>query len=287
MGKVDALSRREDHTQGVEDDNKGVIVIPPEQIRHTLLICNEGDDIKKKVKEAMALMTSSEVKKLCEDLKICEVKEGILFDENDKLFVPDNEELRMHIIQMHHDTPVAGHPGTEKTLELLQRSYVWPSMAKHVKDYVSRCDRCARMKGSNKAPTGKLKPLEVPSTPWEESSADFITDLPESRGFDSILVVVDRFSKEVEFIPCNKAVTALDTARLYLTHVWKSHGLPRSMVEDRGPQFAAQVMKDLFKCLGITPKLSTAHHPQTDGQTERMNRDLQQSLRLFSYLITR
>jgi hypothetical protein len=125
-------------------------------------------------------------------------------------------------------------------------------------------------------------PLELPDIPWAEVTADFTTDLPLSKGFDSILVVVDQFSKEVEFIPCNKTTTALDTARLYLHNVWKNHGLPSSIVSDRGPQFASQVMRDLCKRLGIQPKLSTAFHPQTDGQTERMNRDLQQYLRLFT-----
>ena len=83
--------------------------------------------------------------------------------------------------------------------------------------------------------------------PWVDVSADFITDLPLSHGFDSILTVVDQFSKETEFIPCNKTATALDTAKLYLFHVWKDHGLPRTIISDRGPQFASQVMTDLCK----------------------------------------
>ena len=107
--------------------------------------------------------------------------------------------------------------------------------------------------------------------PWVDVSADFITDLPLSNGFDSILMVVDWFSKETEFIPCNKTATALDTAKLYLFHVWKDHGLPHTIVSDRGPQFASQLMMDLCKRLSISPKLSTAHHPQMDGQTEVMN----------------
>ena len=117
--------------------------------------------------------------------------------------------------------------------------------------------------------------------PWVDVSVDFITDLPLSNGFDSILTVIDRLSKETEFIPCNKTVMALDTAKLYLFHVWKDHGLPRTIISDRGPQFASQVMTDLCKRLGISPKLSMAHHPQTDGQTEVMNREVQQYLRLF------
>jgi transposase InsO family protein len=148
-------------------------------------------------------------------------------------------------------------------------------MSTFVKEYTNRCERCARMKPLNLAPQGKLRPRELPDIPWTEVTADFTTDLPLSNGFDSNLVVVDRFSKELEFIPCNKTTTALDTARLYLHNVWRNYGLPSSIASDRGPQLASQVMRDLCKQLGIQPKLSTAFHPQTDGQTERMNRDLQ------------
>ena len=112
-------------------------------------------------------------------------------------------------------------------------------------------------------------------------STDFITDLPLSNGFNSILMVVDCFSKETKFILCNKTATALDTAKLYLFHVWKDHGLPHTIVSDQGPQFASQVMMDLCKQLSISPKLSTAHHPQTDGQMEVMNREVQQYLWLL------
>ena len=130
-------------------------------------------------------------------------------------------------------------------------------------------------------PASSAVPLQPSTMPWVDISADFITDLLLSNGFDSILTVVDRFSKETEFIPCNKTAMALDTAKLYLFHVWKDHGLPHTIISDRGPQFALQVMADLCKRLGISPKLSTAHHPQTDGQTEVMNREVQQYLQLF------
>ena len=96
-------------------------------------------------------------------------------------------------------------------------------------------------------PAGAAVPLQPSTMPWVDVSADFITDLPLSHGFDSILTVVDHFSKETEFILCNKTATALDTAKLYLFHVWKDHGLPRTIVSHRGPQFASQVMMDLCK----------------------------------------
>ena len=171
----------------------------------------------------------------------------------------------MEIVWLHHDTPLAGLPGQEKTLEFLERSYFWPGMTTYVKNYVSQCDWCAHFKGSNTAPPGKLQPLDIPNMPWVDISIDFITDLTLSNQYDSILVVVDHFSKKVEFIPCNKTDTALEMAKLYLFHVWKNHGLPCTIVSNHGPQFALQVMKDLCKHLRINPKLSTAHHPQTDG----------------------
>ena len=155
-------------------------------------------------------------------------------------------------------------------------------MTLFIKDYISRCDRYARFKGINQAPSGTLNPLEAPHIPWVDVTADFTMDLPISNGYNSILVVVDWFSKEVEFIPITKTVTTLETAKLYLFNMWKNHGLPYSIVSDQGPQFASQVMKDLCKCLGITPKLSTVHYLQTNRQTEHINQDLQQYVCLFT-----
>ncbi len=284
MGKADALSRREDHADGIENDNAGVLVIPPDRVLRVteVTLATDSDVILAKIKNIVNLLTESDVTRLCEKHALHTKDDQLLYDEHDKIYVPDDHDLRLEIVRLHHDTPVAGHPGSEKTIDLVQRSYMWPGMSTFIKEYVTRCERCARCKPSNLAPPGKLRPLDLPNMPWIEVTTDFTTDLPLSRGFDTILVVVDRFSKEVEFIPCNKTVTALDTARLYLHNVWKNHGLPRSIVSDRGPQFASQVMTDLCKRLGIQPKLSTAFHPQTDGQTERMNRDLQQFLRLFT-----
>ena len=149
-----------------------------------------------------------------------------------RLYVPKSNLLQMEVIQKHHDSPVAGHPGYKKTLDLLQHNYYWPGMATTVKEYVARCNTCQRFKGSNAAPAGLLHPLETPSLPWEHISADFITDLPLSHGFDAILMVVDRFSKEVELIPCTKTRSALDMAKLFMHNVWRHHRLPCSITLD-------------------------------------------------------
>ena len=250
-------------------------MISPEQIRALT------PDLKTMIFDALVTQTETEVYHLCKEKGICKEQDGFLYDSSSRMYVPDDDSLRMKVIASHHDSPVAGHPGYQKTQELIEHHYYWPDLSTDIKSYVSRCDRCTRFKGSNTKPAGTAVPLQPSTMPWVDVSTDFITDLPLSHGYDSILTVVDRFSKETEFIPCNKTDTALDTAKLYLFHVWKDHGLPHTIISDRGLQFASQVMTDLCKRLGIAPKLSTAHHPQTDGQTEVMNREVQQYLRLF------
>jgi len=124
-------------------------------------------------------------------------------------------------------------------------------------------------------------PNSIPEKPWIYISADFITKLPLAQGYDLILVVVDRLTKMVHFIPTTEKTSAEGLARLFRDNVWKLHGLSESIISDRGPQFAAGLMRELNEMLGIKSKLSTAFHPQTDGQTERVNQELEQYLRIF------
>ena len=110
---------------------------------------------------------------------------------------------------------------------------------------------------------------------------DFITDLPVSQGFDSLFVVVDRLSKATIIVPCNKTITAEETAKLYMNHVWRHTGLPQQVISDRGPQFASQVMQEVWNKQGVRSTMSTVFHPQTDGETERVNQELEQYRRVF------
>ena len=214
---------------------------------------------------------------------ICKEHDGTLTDNLGRLYVPESNLLWMEVIQKHHDSLVARHPGYEKMLDLLQCNYYWPGMATTVKEYITRCDTCQRFKGSNMAPAGLLHLLETLSLLWEHISANFITDLPLSHGFDAILMVIDRFSKEGELIPCTKTCSALDTAKLFMHNMCKHHGLPRSITSDRGPQFAAQVMQEINKALGIATKLSTSFHLQMDGQTEIVNKEVQKFLQIYCF----
>jgi len=124
-------------------------------------------------------------------------------------------------------------------------------------------------------------PNTIPEKPWSHISADFITKLPLAQGYDAILVVCDRFSKMAHFIATTEKTSAERLTKLFRDQVWKLHGLPESIVSDRGVQFVAGIMKELNNLLGIQTKLSTAYHPQMDGQTERVNQELEQYLRVF------
>ena len=116
---------------------------------------------------------------------------------------------------------------------------------------------------------------------WEIITMDFITDLPTSKGYDSLLVVVDHLSKAVILAPCNKTITAEETSQLYIDHIWKRTDLPKKVISDRGPQFTSKVMREIWEKLGVKSSLSTAFHLQTDGETERVNQELEQYLRIF------
>ena len=147
--------------------------------------------------------------------------------------------------------------------------------------YVEGCDLCQRMKNRTEEPVGKLKLSEVPQKMWSHLTVDFITKLLVVAGKDAILVVCDRLSKMMHFVATTEGTSAERLARLFRDNVWKLHGLLESVVSDRGPQFAVELTKELNRMLEIRIKLSTAFHPQTDGQTEQMNQELEQYLRLF------
>jgi len=150
-----------------------------------------------------------------------------------------------------------------------------------VKQYVEGCDTCQCNKNCTEQPAGKLMPNSIPEKLWMHILVDFITKLPLVQGYDSILVVVDWLTKMVHFIPTTEKTSAEGLARLFRDNVWKLHGLPESIISDRGPQFAAGLMRELNRMLEIESKLLMAFHPQTDGQTERVNQELEQYLRMF------
>ena len=215
----------------------------------------------------------------------CSERDGRLYVQ-DRLFVPDNDPLRLWLLRSCHDNAAAGHPGRAKTYEILSRTYYWPYMNQTVRRYVRNCHTCSRSKASRLPYQGLLRPLETPTRRWEDIAVDFIVDLPKSRSETTgqicrnIMVVTDRLSKQRHFIGCG-STEAKYTARLFLHHVWKHHGLPRTIVSDRGTQFTSRLWQRICQRLGISTKLSTAFHPETDGQSENSNQILEQYLRSY------
>jgi len=154
-------------------------------------------------------------------------------------------------------------------------------MSRYVGQYVHTCDLCLRTKPIRQALVGELHPLQIPDLRWDTLSVDFVVELLLSSGHDAVMTVVDSVSKRAHFIPTHTTVTAEGAAWLFLHQVWKLHGLPKYVVSDRGPQFVARFTRELYRLLGIKLASSTAWHPQTNGQTEHVNQELDQYLQLF------
>ena len=201
---------------------------------------------------------------------------------HDRYFVPNTNDLRLLITRQVHDHPTAGHPGRRKTYLLAKRHYWWPGMKDFIHHFVDSCDTCQRTKSRRHLPFGHLKSLPVPPYPWTSISMDLIEHLPTSNGYNSILVIVDRLTKMAIFVPTTTSLTAEELARLYVHHVFSKHGVPTSIISDRGSEFTSEFWRSFTKLLDIDLHLSTAFHPETDGQTERVNQVLEQYLRLYS-----
>jgi hypothetical protein len=169
-----------------------------------------------------------------------------------------------------HDGPLAGHGGAKRTTTFFKKSYYWPNLKEDAEEYVKICLTCQQNRVLNNKQAGLLRPLPILEGPWESVSMDFMVSLPPSKGFDAIMVVVDRFSKMAHFIPTKDSATAQEMGRLFFTHVFKHHGLPKDIVSDRDPKFTSKFWRALWKRMGSELKMSTAFRPQTDGQTERV-----------------
>ncbi|KAE8734320.1 hypothetical protein F3Y22_tig00000773pilonHSYRG00160 [Hibiscus syriacus] len=206
---------------------------------------------------------------------------GLLYARGHRLYVPQFEGLRKELMKECHDSKWAGHPGIHRTLALITDHYYWPHMGDDVEAYVKTCLVCQQDKIEQKKPAGLLQPLPIPERPWESLSMDFIVGLPVTDGFSSIMVVIDRFSKYGTFIPASKVCPAEEAARLFLKHVVKYWGVPKTIISDRDTRFTGRFWKELFKLMGSSLNFSTSVHPQTDGQTERVNALVETYLRHY------
>jgi hypothetical protein len=208
-----------------------------------------------------------------------DVKEGRLW-KNGRLWVPDDKSLRTRIIRECHDSPLGGHLGREKTIGLIAKYFVWTNLAKDVDTYVSTCDQCQRNKPSQQKTAGTLMPIPSPTEPGHTWTMDLITGLPPSAaGNDAIVVWVCKLTKLRHYTACKTAIDAPTLATLFMRDIVRLHGLPRSIISDRDPRFTAHFWKAFWGTLGTTLNMSTAFHPQSDGQTENANKTLEIMLR--------
>lgn len=200
----------------------------------------------------------------------------------DQVVVPDSPQVKNRIMREMHDGRYAGHSGITKTLERIARVFYWPDMRDDVKLYVRMCDACQRNKPSTQKKYGLLQPLPVPGYRWASVSCDMVVKLPLSAGkYDSILTFVDRLSKMVHLVPTSEKLTAQEFAELFEREVIRLHGVPEDLVTDRGTQFNNNFWREVMNLLGMTMRMSSAYHPQTDGQTERYNRVIEEMLRAY------
>jgi hypothetical protein len=179
-----------------------------------------------------------------------------------------------------HLSKFSMHPGSNKMYHDLKPLYWWIRMKREIAMYVSECDTCQRIKASHLKSVGALQPLSIPSWKWDDISMDFIVGLPNtSRHHDSIWVIVDRLTKVAHFLLVHTTNKAQKYAELYIEKIVCLHGIPSTIVSNSGTQFVARFWEQLQECLGTKLIRSSVYHPQTDGQTERVNQILDDMLR--------
>jgi len=287
MIQSDALSWRPNHITD-EIDNDDIIVLPDNIFIKMVNLELQNEICEETAKDdffAKALLAVKEngplpIRSKLEDWK---TEEGLLFFK-DRCYIPPHEELHREIVKQYHDSLTGEHPGHFKTLELICQNYWWPGMMVFIKSYIMGCTICQQMKVNTHPSSPGLIPIkgQENAKPFSQVTCDFITDLPETEGFNSLMVVVDHGStKGIISISSNKTINTTLTAPNYIDHIYRHFGLPNSFLSDSGPQFSFQVFREMARSLGIKTLRSTAYHPQTDGETERVNQELEIYFRIF------
>lgn len=296
-GKPDTLSRRADYEKEenqLEDEEEITICLTIQEIERNLsalsiqgklkedfIECSKNDEEVQEINQMIQgkKEVTKKYKKLIQYFKMDEENPDILLYK-DLIYVP--KEMRRTIIEMYHDNPLSGHFSIIKTKELITRNFVWINMTEDISKYINSCVTCQKSKADRHKPYGLLMPLPTPKKPWSSLSLDFITDLPVSKNKFVIMVVVDRFTKMAHFVPFRMLPNAQIASDVFFREIFRLHGLPEEIISDRGTQFTAEFWQRLCLLLDIDHKLSSAHHPQTDGQTERVNGILEQYLRCYT-----
>lgn len=202
------------------------------------------------------------------------LSQGRLFHKG-RIVLPANSPLIPRLLTEFHATPLGGDASAYRTYRRLAANVYWPGMIKMVQKFIAGCLVCQKNKYEAMVPASLLQPLPIPNVVWEDIAMDFITGLPCSHTIDCILVVTDCLSKYGHFLGLRHPYTALSVVEIFVREVVRLHGIPQTIVSDRDPLFLSNFWTELFRLLGTKLKMSSAYHPQTDGQTEVLNRGLE------------
>jgi hypothetical protein len=199
-----------------------------------------------------------------------------------RVYVPNDQGVENMLLSEMHKVPYVGHPGYQKTIVAVKKQYYWPGMKKEVVDFIARCLECQKVKVEHRHPTGLLQPFPIPEWKWEVVTMDFITKFPRTaKQHDSIMVVVDKLTKAAHFIPVKSMHKETNIVEIYMREIAKLHGVPKTIVSDRDSKFTQNFWKGLFKGFGTNLNFSTTYHPESDGQTERVNQVIEDMLRMY------
>ncbi|GJV47357.1 putative reverse transcriptase domain-containing protein [Tanacetum coccineum] len=250
----------------------------PKQILSAQTEARKPENIKNEDVGGMLIENSKDPKKLRME-KLEPRADGTLC-LNGRSWLPCYGNLRTVIMHESHKSKYSIHPGSDKMYQDMKKLYWWPNMKADIATYVSKCLTCAKVKAEHQRPSGLLVQPEIPQWKWDNIMMDFVTKLPKSsQGYDTIWVIVDRLTKSAIFVPMRETDPMEKLARMYLKEVVTRHGIPVSIICDRDPRFASNFWRSLQKALGTNLDMSTAYHPQTDGQSERTIQTLEDMLR--------
>jgi hypothetical protein len=197
------------------------------------------------------------------------------------LYIPECDDLKRFIMDELHKRSYIGHLRYQKMFTVTRKQFYWPGLKKDIAEYLAKCIECQQVKAEHGHPVGLLKPLPIPKWKWETISMDFITGLPTlTKQNDTIMVVVDKLSKSAHFIPVKSTCKVIDIARIFMKEIFRVHGMPKEIVSDRDTEFTSNFWKSLMAGLETKLLFNTTYHPQTNGQTERVNQILEDLLRM-------
>ncbi|GKA53567.1 putative reverse transcriptase domain-containing protein [Tanacetum coccineum] len=240
----------------------------PKQILNAQTEARKPENIKNEDVGGMLIENSKDPEKLRTE-KLEPRADGTLC-LNGRSWLPCYGDLRTVIMHESHKSKYSIHPGSDKMYQDMKKLYWWPNMKADIATYVSKCLTCAKVKAEHQRPSGLLVQPEIPQWKWDKIIMDFIMKLPKSsQGYDTIWVIVDRLTKSAIFVPIRETDPMEKLERMYLKEVVTRHGIPVSIICDRDPRFASNFWRSLQKALGTNLDMSTAYHPQTDGQSER------------------